>query len=343
MKKSVFICFVLCSLVGGTSAQPKALTIGDPVPDFAFRVLNYDQDSVRLSDFRGKLLILDFWSTWCSTCIEQFPKLSRLQEQFRDELVILPLGLFRRDDREIIRFYWEKIAANSNVRLPTALYNPADTSFRHYLPNSALPHLVWIDREGKVAAITDHRAVTETNLRGQLDGTLPSMTEKRLLRILWEDDPFLINRAFWEKGLTASAFAGYQDTLAQMDNPQLSNRHKYQRFFCVNLPVERLYRAAYHGRYGEGALFSRDRIKKGSRFQYKNYSDVTYHNNWQMDTFNRTQLFCYERIMPAQVYREHFFDAVIRDLDQYFGVKSAVVKQDTTGMVLLRLPGSQWQ
>lgn len=339
MKRTIGIWLVLlCALVNGAVAQPKALKVGDAVPDFVFPVLNYDRDSIRISDFRGKILILDFWSTWCATCIAQFPKLTRLQETFRDDIVIMPLGLHRGDDRAIRDFYWKKVATDTAVRLPTALNNAADTLFDHYLPNFGLPHLVWIDREGKIAATTDHLAVNEQNLRRLIDGTLPPMTTKQMKRIVRESDPFLINQAFRDSSATAVAFTGYQDSLYHLGNPLLYRNEHYQRLYAVNWLVERLYRTAYHGRYGDRYFFSRERIRKSNRYPYLHYSDTESYDNWQMDEFNRTQLFCYERIMPAQVPRETFFDEMIRDLDHHFGIKSSIIRRDTVCLMLLCLP-----
>lgn len=52
----------------------KPLNIGDKVPDIEFKdVVNYPKKKVKLSDFKGQMVILDFWGTYCCTCIAMFP------------------------------------------------------------------------------------------------------------------------------------------------------------------------------------------------------------------------------------------------------------------------------
>jgi cytochrome oxidase Cu insertion factor (SCO1/SenC/PrrC family) len=60
------------------------LSIGDKVPDIQFEnILNYKSKKAKLSDFKGKLVILDMWSTSCTFCIAAFPKMEELQNVTR--------------------------------------------------------------------------------------------------------------------------------------------------------------------------------------------------------------------------------------------------------------------
>ena len=58
-----------------------------PAGDFQLRTL--DGREVRLSDFRGKVVVINFWATWCTACISEMPELIALQKQHSDQLVIL--------------------------------------------------------------------------------------------------------------------------------------------------------------------------------------------------------------------------------------------------------------
>src|SRR5258705_5959636 len=72
------------SIITNTAVKTEIheLTIGDKVPDIVFEnVLNYKNKKAKLSDFKGKLVILDIWSVGCISCIESFPKLEALQKQ----------------------------------------------------------------------------------------------------------------------------------------------------------------------------------------------------------------------------------------------------------------------
>jgi thiol-disulfide isomerase/thioredoxin len=68
-----------------------SLHIGDQCPEVELSMVNYATPVARLSDFRGKAVILDFWATWCAPCVGSFPKMDSIQKAFPDKLVILPV------------------------------------------------------------------------------------------------------------------------------------------------------------------------------------------------------------------------------------------------------------
>lgn len=73
---------------------PEAVSLAKrevPAGDFRLRAL--DGSRVRLSDFRGKVVLLNFWTTWCAACVGEMPALNALQEKNLDQLVILGVSL----------------------------------------------------------------------------------------------------------------------------------------------------------------------------------------------------------------------------------------------------------
>jgi peroxiredoxin/outer membrane lipoprotein-sorting protein len=64
--------------------------IGKPAADFSLK--NLDGERVRLSDFRGKIVVLDFWATWCPPCREELPTVEKLANQLSDRNVVV-LGI----------------------------------------------------------------------------------------------------------------------------------------------------------------------------------------------------------------------------------------------------------
>ncbi len=66
--------------------------LGAPAPDFAFTGLNSEEE-MRLSDYRGKVVLLNWWATWCAPCLEELPALNGLQDRYADEgLVVLTIS-----------------------------------------------------------------------------------------------------------------------------------------------------------------------------------------------------------------------------------------------------------
>lgn len=115
-------------------------------PDFTFQ--NMEGKEVKLSDFRGKWVIIDFWGTWCPWCIRGFPALKAAYSQYKDKLEVV--GVACRDSKEA----WE--AGVKKFELPWVnLYNP-DMNGGKVLEDYAVegfPTKVIVTPEGKVAKI----------------------------------------------------------------------------------------------------------------------------------------------------------------------------------------------
>jgi peroxiredoxin len=72
-------------------------------PDFALE--NLDGKKVRLSDFRGKPVLLNFWATWCEACKKEFPAMQRLYSQLKDDgFEIVAVSVDRRNRDRIEEF-----------------------------------------------------------------------------------------------------------------------------------------------------------------------------------------------------------------------------------------------
>ncbi|MBU2883806.1 TlpA family protein disulfide reductase [Psychrosphaera sp. B3R10] len=76
--KIVLMVFVFLSGCG------KAVTKGEPATAFSLSSLVSDQ-TITLSDYKGKVVYLDFWASWCKPCIESFPKLDKLHSKYKDQ------------------------------------------------------------------------------------------------------------------------------------------------------------------------------------------------------------------------------------------------------------------
>src|SRR5690606_28821750 len=78
----------------------KPLQIGDTIPEVLWhmplQMVKAGQEgstTITLNDYRGKLIILDFWATYCSPCVAAFPKMDSLRNGFSEDLAIIPISL----------------------------------------------------------------------------------------------------------------------------------------------------------------------------------------------------------------------------------------------------------
>jgi len=110
-------------------------------PDFLLKDL--DGNSVRLRDLRGKVVLLNFWATWCPSCRFEMPSMEALHKEFGDQgLVILAIN-FRESPEEIQSFYKEH---NLSFR---ALVDSGAETFAQYEAWS-LPTTFLIDKRGYI-------------------------------------------------------------------------------------------------------------------------------------------------------------------------------------------------
>ncbi len=106
---------------------------------------------VRLADFRGKPVVLNFWATWCAPCVKELPSLVRLQ-QARGDLVVIALNVDSKAEMKIGEFLKE-VEADALE----AYTDPKKKLWRAYRLNS-LPTTFIIDAEGRLVGRRDRDA-----------------------------------------------------------------------------------------------------------------------------------------------------------------------------------------
>jgi thiol-disulfide isomerase/thioredoxin len=116
-------------------------TDNGPVPEVTF--LDADGNERSLSDFQGRVVVLNLWATWCAPCRKEMPSLDRLQAALGgDDLEVIALAVDRGDLTKVLDFYQEVGVEN------LAVYHDSTAKAGRTLRAPGLPTTVIIDRDG---------------------------------------------------------------------------------------------------------------------------------------------------------------------------------------------------
>lgn len=126
-----------------TPARPETRPHLGKAPDFEKSDLS--GNTIRLSDYRGKVLMLNFWATWCGPCRREIPALIELQKEFKEKLVIIGIALDE-EGFDVVRPYAYEMGINYPVVMD-------DYSYGEKLGGIYMvPTTYIIDRQGLIQA-----------------------------------------------------------------------------------------------------------------------------------------------------------------------------------------------
>jgi peroxiredoxin len=134
-------CLIGTALAVGTGVSLAALVPSSPAPDFTLRSM--DGQNLRLGEQRGRVVMVNFWATWCGPCRQELPHLNRLYEKYRASGFVL-FGVNVDEDTR------NAAAVASKMGLKFPMLPDADKRVSKQYDLSAMPSTVLIDRDGKV-------------------------------------------------------------------------------------------------------------------------------------------------------------------------------------------------
>lgn len=127
-------------------ARGPGIKAGQPAPDVSF--LDPSGKKVELSDYRGKIILLDVWATWCVPCIKGMPELNRLCKENSEDLVVL--AVCTADDQDNFERFVGHNAGNYDFLFafdPQGIDGKA-SEFRSIYAINGFPTTMVIDKNG---------------------------------------------------------------------------------------------------------------------------------------------------------------------------------------------------
>lgn len=303
-----------------------ALKVGDKVPDqlwfmplTLWTATDGKTKSVVLDDYREKTIVLDFWATWCSSCIASFPNLHELEKKHEDRLIILPVTYQQAD--KISNFY-----ATSPIRneIGTSFKTITEASLQTYFPRKTIPHTIIINPERTIAAITSPLYLTAETIANLLDSSKTYIPLKREMKLQRPLLTYSYNDVITHGKLYYSALTGYTDGFVNAGGVDTIDRIK--RFYTTGQPILHLYAASLLYTENPNLVFTPNR----RILMVSHPQDLIAHNKpdgsstWNDLKWKNEHTFNYESLFPIEISETEIRRKMRVDLDFYFGLKSSV-------------------
>jgi len=309
----------------------RPLKIGERMPDLSLDMIRYKNKNVRISSFRGKLLILDFWSIWCGGCINALPKLEKLQNQFPERLMVLPVS-FTKTASQVEEFYRKQAGFGDPIGLPSAIYPTMKNDMLGLFPVPGFPLLVWISPEGKVLGMTDSFMATEENVRKILSGNMPQLPLSGLYRqtATTAESP---KKVTGKEKTFSSSISPYDDALVsrtfkfRQDTSMLSIRFD-------NASIVSLFKASLYGNDTEDFRNKKLLVDfPDSAWMFDPRTDTAYYRNMAGNSL------CYQLRAPSSMGKAKALNLMNQQLSAFLGLKASFEQREVDCLILGQIPG----
>lgn len=131
-----------CGETSGAESTP--IQEGDSYRDFTAPLA--DGGTITLSDYEGKVILLNFWATWCKPCVGEMPAFPRLVEKYGDQLALIAVNCG--EDEETVQSFLSK----NDYSFPVVLDAGGEVSALY--PTDGIPYTLIIAPDGTVSHIT---------------------------------------------------------------------------------------------------------------------------------------------------------------------------------------------
>src|SRR5699024_8057259 len=134
-KMSRFILLVIPILILSFKTYSQGLKTGQRCPDVTLRnIIKYDSSEANLSDFKGKLVILDFWALHCTGCSAALREMESLQKLLGKRIQII---MINKESKKVTENFFEKLGTSKTPDLP---FVTGYTVLSKLCPHLLVPH-----------------------------------------------------------------------------------------------------------------------------------------------------------------------------------------------------------
>ncbi|HSU26794.1 MAG TPA: TlpA disulfide reductase family protein [Chitinophagaceae bacterium] len=329
MNKTITFFSIVIAITIKSAAQE--IKIGQQCPDIEIQnASNFSSPSLKFSQFKDKLIILDFWSTGCKPCIAAFPKIDSMQKKFKSNVQFILVS--EEKEEKINNFF----ATRKKIYKPGVPFITGDSVLTKLFPHVGVPHYVWIEASsGIVVAIPEYYNFNEENILQFLATGKTNLQEKVRHRTNDVDVRYLSQ-------LSDSAFSRinyYSYIIPAVDTitPSFRQLKKMNgsaipnKIHCNGASIKSLYMVAFTEDhkidYTEEEVILE--VKDPSRYEYPKDKKL-----W--DTWEKDNAYLYDLLVPPAK-ASQLYKIMRQDLDMIFNVDTRIEKRKMKCWVLTRI------
>ncbi|MEQ1935658.1 MAG: TlpA disulfide reductase family protein [Fimbriimonadaceae bacterium] len=162
MDKSIRAAWIIALLLGcfGCAGEERVVA-----PDIVFETLTLPVKTTKLSDHKGKVVLLDFWATWCGPCVYSMPLIEQVHQKYKGKGLVV-IGVTD-EGRFLVESFLKQFPVTYDILLDTNKTSHGDYGLEK------IPMVYLIDTEGKIAY--SHQGATEdtVELEAEIEKLLP--------------------------------------------------------------------------------------------------------------------------------------------------------------------------
>lgn len=287
---------------------------------------------ISLATLKGTPFILDFFSSICTVCFKNLPKINGLQSRFGNRLKLVLVGIDDGKIRNIYGKFQQQLGLHLTVAYDKAVYKKMKVPF--------VPYAVWVDAKSVVRAVTGPEEVTADNIENFISGQGLHITAVPVGKIPFDAKrPFLVegNGAADSSFLYRSVLSAWTPVMQTSYPPDITSSSFQNSFQVLGTDLARLYNYAYFGKAewtAADALYG-----KASPFPVVETTDT---GLFASDGTTGKNMFCYSLVLPAGKFsREGLQRALQKDLEVFSGFRAHTEKRRLPCWVLRAIDGAK--
>lgn len=317
----ILLLQLFASYATGQDTHSQFLKPGDKMPDVSFKIHNYKTPAAKISDFKGKAVIIDLWGVYCGSCIAAMPYMQELQKQFADDLQII---MATRDNEAKVA----KLALRSDNVKNNTLPSVMDDTLAYMFDYQWLPTEIWIDKNGVVKYISTGEALTKENISKFIAGENIGVKTKSDL-VIDHERPLLVSWYPYYKNIGIYSYLTPSQTTYTTGGGISIKRNKQGNIHRITLdmaPLKTLYKLAC-GFGRQHRVFSDSRV----------IMKVSDSNQYTPDYNSSKNFFTYDLICEVNRSSKMIFQYMRQQLDLYFNFTTYVSKIDIPCFILNKI------